>query len=126
MDALHPPGAGVSPDELEELEEIVQDELPAYLEDLATLVNIDCGSYTKDGVDQVGALDGRVPRAARRAGRDPCPRDPGRHRSWARSAVGAGGPRVLLIGHLDTVFPEGTAGGPAVPDRGRPGPWARA
>ena len=49
-----PPGSAVSADELEELEEIVQDELPAYLEDLATLVNVDCGSYTKAGVDQVG------------------------------------------------------------------------
>ena len=29
--------------------------------------------------------------------------------SWARSAAGRGGPRALLIGHLDTVFPEGTA-----------------
>jgi glutamate carboxypeptidase len=108
MDALHPPGAGVSPDELEELVEIVQDELPAYLEDLATLVNVDCGSYTKDGVDQVGAwtaaflerLGGQVEVHA--------------HSTLGNTIVGtfrgrSGGPRALLIGHLDTVFPEGTA-----------------
>jgi hypothetical protein len=55
METLHPAGTAVTPDELEEIEEIVQDELPAYLEDLATLVNIDCGSYTKAGVDKVGS-----------------------------------------------------------------------
>ena len=29
-------------------------ELPAYLADLQRLVDIDCGSYTKAGVDEVG------------------------------------------------------------------------
>ena len=85
----------------------VDDALPAFLADLELLVNIDCGSYTKAGVDQVGAwvhsfldelsadievvpdttygdtivgtIDGRLP-----------------------------GPTILLIGHMDTVFDPGT------------------
>jgi glutamate carboxypeptidase len=109
MDALHPPGAGVSPDELEEIEEIVQDELPAYLEDLATLVNVDCGSYTKVGVDQVGAWTAAF---LERLGAQV---EVHAHATLGNTIVGTfrgrvGGPRALLIGHLDTVFPEGTAG----------------
>jgi len=89
----------------------------AYLDDLRTLVNIDCGTYLPAGVDEVAdhmkarfAEDGwSVERhshspevgAARLgdlliatlAGRRPAER---------------GGRRVLLVGHMDTVFPEGT------------------
>ena len=56
MDALRTdaPGAGVRDDELAALKDGVEARLPAFLEDLARLVNIDCGSYTKDGVDEVG------------------------------------------------------------------------
>ena len=75
------------------------------------LVNIDCGSYTRDGVDEVGALDRRVPRelgATVETRPDPAGRlgdtivgdvrgSSRRHRS------------VLLIGHMDTVFDPGTA-----------------
>ena len=108
MDALHPPGSAVSADELEELEEIVQDELPAYLEDLATLVNVDCGSYTKAGVDQVGTWTaGFLERLGAQV-------EIHANSILGNTVVGTfngrpGGPRVLLIGHLDTVFPEGTA-----------------
>ncbi len=108
MDALHPPGSAVSADELEELEEIVQDELPAYLEDLATLVNVDCGSYTKAGVDQVGTWTaGFLERLGAQV-------EVHANSILGNTVVGTfngrpGGPRVLLIGHLDTVFPEGTA-----------------
>src|SRR5664279_5396053 len=108
MDALHPPGAAVTPDELEEIEEIVQDELPAYLEDLATLVNVDCGSYTKAGVDQVGSWTaGFLERLGAQV-------EIHAHSVLGNTVVGTfsgrpGGPRALLIGHLDMVFPEGTA-----------------
>ena len=108
MESLHPPGSTVSADELEELEEIVQDELPAYLEDLATLVNIDCGSYTKAGVDQVGGWTaGFLERLGAKV-------EIHAHPTLGDTVVGTfrgrpGAPRALLIGHLDTVFPEGTA-----------------
>jgi glutamate carboxypeptidase len=108
VDALIAPGAAVSADELDELESIVQEELPAYLEDLATLVNLDCGSYTKAGVDQVGRWAGRF---LERLGAEVTYH---LHPTLGDTVVGQlagtpGGPRVLLIGHLDTVFPEGTA-----------------
>ena len=38
---------------------------PAFLADLERLVNTDCGSYTKAGVDAVGRLDGRAAADAR-------------------------------------------------------------
>jgi glutamate carboxypeptidase len=108
MGSLHAPGAAVSADELDELVEILEDELPAYLEDLATLVNVDCGSYTKAGVDQVGRWTARF---LERLGATVEIRPDER---LGDTVVGTftgqpGAPRALLIGHLDTVFPEGTA-----------------
>ena len=107
MASLHAPGAAVAP-RLAELEEILEDELPAYLEDLATLVNVDCGSYTKAGVDQVGRWTARF---LERLGASVEVRP---DELLGDTVVGTfdgkpGGPRILLIGHLDTVFPEGTA-----------------
>ncbi len=82
-----------------------------FLADLATLVNVDCGTHNKAGVDRVGEWIGarcrewgwdveRVPQAdygdcwiARLRGLN----------------AGARGGRLLLIGHLDTVYPDGTA-----------------
>jgi glutamate carboxypeptidase len=83
--------------------------LPAFLEDLEALVNIDCGSYTKAGVDQVGrwvadrfkSLGGKV--------------QVRRHETFGDTIVGTfrgmdpDGPTVLCIGHMDTVFDPGTA-----------------
>jgi glutamate carboxypeptidase len=108
VEALIAPGSSVGADELSGLGEIVQEELPAYLEDLATLVNVDCGSYTKAGVDQVGRWTGRF---LERLGAEVTYH---LHPTLGDTVVGQlagtpGGPRVLLIGHLDTVFPEGTA-----------------
>ena len=45
--------------ELDALRTVIASDLPAYLADLETLVNIDCGSYTPAGVDEVGAWTGR-------------------------------------------------------------------
>jgi glutamate carboxypeptidase len=108
MESLHAPGAAVSADELTELEEMLQEELPAFLEDLGSLVNVDCGSYTKAGVDQVG---GWTARFLERLGATVEIRP---HDTYGDTVIGTfdgeqGGPRILMIGHLDTVFPEGTA-----------------
>src|SRR6266508_3796494 len=46
MDRVDASGPAVSRDELELLQRLVVDIRPAYLEDLATLVNSDSGSYT--------------------------------------------------------------------------------
>ena len=40
--------------EMEALRSTIGADLPRYLADLEHLVNIDCGSYTPEGVDEVG------------------------------------------------------------------------
>ena len=74
---------------------------------LEKLVNIDSGSYDKAGVDQVGdilaqrlaALDFAVQRSRQQ--------EYGDH--VIGNKPGAGNQRILFIGHMDTVFPAGTA-----------------
>jgi glutamate carboxypeptidase len=108
MDEPTAPGAPVSARELEALHAFVAQSLPAYLEDLATLVNVDCGSYTKAGVDRVGRWTARF---LERLGADVTTHP---NAELGDTVVGTirgepTAPRLLLIGHLDTVFPEGTA-----------------
>ena len=55
-----PTTALVAPDELAALTAAVDRALPDFLADLERLVNIDCGSYTKAGVDAIGAWTGRA------------------------------------------------------------------
>ena len=77
------------------------------LEFLKRLVNIDSGSYDKAGVDLVGdvlaerlaALDFVVHRSRQKEFGD----------HVIGSKPGAGNQRILFIGHMDTVFPAGTA-----------------
>src|SRR5438046_10238559 len=99
----------VLPDEIEGLRAKVETALPRYLDDLATLVNVDCGSYTKAGVDRVGRWTARF---LERLGADVTIHP---NADLGDTVVGAlrggrGGPRLLLIGHLDTVFAAGTVG----------------
>ncbi len=102
------PGGGVEQADLEALRERVEQALPSYLADLERLVNTDCGSYSKAGVDAVGQwtaefLERMGAKVEQRA-----------HDTLGETVVGTfegagAGPRLLLIGHLDTVFDEGTA-----------------
>ncbi len=79
----------------------------AFLADLERLVNIDSGSYDKAGVDEVGRSVGSIMDhfgfAVQRMPVD----DYGD--CWLGRLAGRGQARILLVGHLDTVFPEGTA-----------------
>ncbi|HET9497527.1 MAG TPA: M20 family metallopeptidase [Candidatus Limnocylindria bacterium] len=85
--------------------------VPAYLADLETLVNIDCGSYTPEGVNRVAdavvehltALGAAVERIG--AGAAPDGRPLG---DLVIGRLAGSGPRLLLIGHMDTVFEPGT------------------
>ena len=86
--------------------ENVEAQLPRYLVELEQLVNIDCGSYTPEGVNRVadfcadafGALGASVERLpAERLG------------DLVIGRLAGEGPRLLLIGHMDTVFDPGTA-----------------
>jgi len=83
---------------------------PSFLADLERLVNLDCGSYTRDGVNQVASWTATF--LARLGGEVTRHPDPDGVLGDTVEAVfrgEPGGPRALLIGHLDTVFPEGTA-----------------
>jgi len=95
--------------ELDALRTAIGADLPVYLDDLRRLVDIDCGSYTPSGVDEVGRwvaaflaeLGATVeirPDPAGQLGATVIATFDGR----------PGGPRVLLIGHMDTVFDPGT------------------
>ena len=85
---------------------------PRYLVELEQLVNIDCGSYTPAGVNRVadfvaGALaelGATVERTPHTAAPDEAPLG-----DLVVGRIRGSGPRLLLIGHMDTVFPEGTA-----------------
>jgi glutamate carboxypeptidase len=96
--------------ELAAIRAAVEQARPAYLADLERLVNLDCGSYTKDGVDEVG----RWVRARLES--------LGASVTVHQNELGLGdtvigelagddptGPTVLAIGHMDTVFDPGTA-----------------
>ncbi len=127
MDA--PPTASVTPStaELDGLRAAVAADLPAYLADLERLVNIDCGSYTPAGVNEVGRWT-REFLEDLGAAVETRPDPDGRLGDTVVATFQgrAGGPRVLLIGHMDTVFDPGHGRQPAVPDRGRHRLRARA
>src|SRR3954447_14133852 len=109
MDTATSPDADVEPTELEAIEATVRASLPSFLADLELLVNTDCGSYTKPGVDKVAAWVGAT---FERLGAAVEHRE---HATLGGTVVGTwdgragSGPRVLLIGHMDTVFDEGVA-----------------
>jgi glutamate carboxypeptidase len=84
----------------------------SFVEALRQMVDLDCGTYTPEGVNRVADLC--VERfAALGFGVERHPHRPGAgERQLGDCLVGRGGdegPRVLLIGHMDTVFSEGTA-----------------
>jgi glutamate carboxypeptidase len=102
----------MQPPTIDAVTAIVAARRATFLTELEALVNIDCGSYTPGGVnavadfcaDALSALGADVDRLRR-------------EHAYGRAAVGdliigriAGdGPRLLLIGHMDTVFDPGTA-----------------
>jgi glutamate carboxypeptidase len=99
----------VADDEIAALRERIGAAEPDLLADLARLVNIDCGSYDRDGVNEIATwtaaflarIGGEVTRHA-----DPAGRLGDTVEAVFRGAPG--GPRALVIGHTDTVFPLGT------------------
>jgi len=103
-------GTDVSALELSTLQATVEAGIPAFLADLERMCNIDCGSYTPAGVNQIGDLvAAELASMGATVERRPDPK--GKYGDTVigtfEGAAGAG-PRVLLIGHMDTVFSEGT------------------
>jgi glutamate carboxypeptidase len=88
--------------------EAVQDRYPRYLADLEAMVNVDCGSYSPTGVnhiaDAVAASLGELGATVERV-----PHPDGSLGDLVIGRLAGNGPRLLLIGHMDTVFDDGTA-----------------
>ncbi len=110
METMAAPGVGVADDELTALEAAIRSAETDFLADLERLVNIDCGSYTPAGVDEVGRFVAAFI-ASFGAEVEVRPDPDGRLGSTivGRLAGDPNGPSVLLIGHMDTVFDPGTA-----------------
>jgi glutamate carboxypeptidase len=102
---IHVPAA-----ELAALHAAVDRARPAFLADLERLVNIDCGSYTRAGVDEVGRWTAERLRTLG-ATVTTHPNDQGLGETVVAEIPGddPDGPTVLCIGHMDTVFDPGTA-----------------
>jgi glutamate carboxypeptidase len=78
-----------------------------YLEDLKAIVNVDSGTYTKAGVDRVGAyLRERFEDFSFGTYFDK-QQTYGDHLVATHSGSNPQGARILLVGHMDTVFPDG-------------------
>ncbi len=88
------------------IRDTVEGQLTRYLAELEALVSIDCGSYTPAGVNQVAdfctdalvALGATVERIPAEGLGD-----------LVIGQLAGVGPRILIIGHMDTVFDPGTA-----------------
>ena len=96
--------------EIDALRGAISADLPAYLADLEKLVNIDCGTYTPEGVDEIGHWTAGF-LSDLGADIDIRPDPEGRFGNTivATFEGKADGPRVMLVGHMDTVFDPGTA-----------------
>ncbi len=80
-----------------------------YLDDLQAIVNIDSGTYTRVGVNRVGAyLQERFQACGFSTAIDR-QEQYGDHLIATHTGSAPAGPRLLLIGHMDTVFSEGEA-----------------
>ena len=87
--------ASAPPMDAQTLRDRAQDRSPEFLETLETMVNVDCGSYTPDGVNRIADLCEqrfrdhgwqveRRPDDAEGRGPD-SPREPPNHGSWAEA-----------------------------------------
>jgi glutamate carboxypeptidase len=76
------------------------------------MVNVDCGSYTPSGVNRIADLCeerfGGGGWAVERTPHAPEGNEPQLGDLVIGRLAGAGGPKILLVGHMDTVFDEGT------------------
>jgi glutamate carboxypeptidase len=95
--------------ELAAVREVLDAAYPRFLADLELLVNTDCGSYTKRGVDTIGRWAAARLRELG-ASVTTHPNDLGLGDTVIGEFTGAdpAGPTVMCIGHMDTVFDEGT------------------
>jgi glutamate carboxypeptidase len=104
-----------APPEPSVLRKLAESFLDPYLDDLRTMVNIDCGTYVPAGVNQIAdIMQAKFGERGWKVERTPhAPADGTPRLGDVLVATLPGGTpdgrRVLLVGHMDTVFPEGTA-----------------
>jgi glutamate carboxypeptidase len=109
------PAFGQQAPDLPAIRKLAEDCYNSYLADLRALVNLDCGTYIPSGVNRVADLM-QERFAARGWSTERFPHQPQADEpllgdvlvATRRGAHEEGG-RILLVGHMDTVFPEGTA-----------------
>jgi glutamate carboxypeptidase len=98
---------------VEVLKELAARRFDDFVEALEEAVNIDSGSYTPEGVNRVADLcEGRFRShgwSVERIAHVPAEGEPPLGDLLIGRLDGSGGPRVLVIGHTDTVFDPGTA-----------------
>jgi glutamate carboxypeptidase len=83
-----------------------------YLDALAEMVNIDCGSFSPGGVNRIADLCAeRFTAGGWKVERRPHFPSEGEEQfgDLLIGRIPGSGPRVLLLGHMDTVFSDGTA-----------------
>jgi glutamate carboxypeptidase len=95
------------------LRDLVAARRDAFVDALERMVNIDCGSFSPEGVDRIGDICATMFQASgwmaeRIPQRGPVD-GPRLGDTVVGTLEGAGGPRVLLLGHMDTVFDDGVA-----------------
>jgi len=95
-----------------ELRETAASRYDDFVAALRGMVNVDCGSYTPEGVNAIADLcQERFERGGWRVERrrhEPAEGEPQLGDLVIGRLEGPGGPRVLMIGHTDTVFDPGT------------------
>ena len=81
---------------------------PEALKLLERLVNIDSGTFNGPGLDRVGAI---ATEELKRLGAkvETFPATPAMSRNIQATLIGTGKGRILLVAHMDTVFPDGAA-----------------
>jgi glutamate carboxypeptidase len=109
------PASGQQAPDLPAIRKLAEDCYDSYLADLRALVNLDCGTYIPSGVNRVADLM-QERFAARGWSTERFPHQPqgdeprlGDALVATRRGADEAGRRILLVGHMDTVFPEGTA-----------------
>src|SRR5947209_1178382 len=83
--------------------------MDTYLEDLKAIVNIDSGTFTRTGVNRVGSYLEERFQACGFSTRLDRQEQYGDHLIATHQGKNPNGARILLIGHIDTVFPDGEA-----------------
>jgi glutamate carboxypeptidase len=89
--------------------ELAQKYMDEYLHDLETIVNINSGTYTKTGIDRVSAYLQNRFQSLGFSTHFNKQEQYGDHLIATHTGQSQHGPRILLIGHIDTVLPDGEA-----------------